>query len=242
LVIIRDITASRVRERQKDDLVSMAAHELRSPLSTLRGYAQLVEHDASAAGVPRLATAAGKIMRQADRTTALVADLLDVSRIQSGHMELRLADARMLSVILDAVEQQHAVHPDRDIQVEDCYVDEVVHVDAQRLGQVLANLLDNAIKYSAETTPVRVRLFGSLTEIKVTVTDEGIGIPVAEQGHLFQSFYRTKSGVSHRSGLGVGLFISNQVVRQHGGHMWLRSAESRGSEFGFSLPVKHLPE
>jgi signal transduction histidine kinase len=242
LVIARDITANRARERQKDEFVSMATHELRSPISTLRGYAQIAESAAARAGAPEIATTATKIVRQSDRLTRLVTDLLDVSRIHSGHIELRASDVRIASMVSDAVEHQRAVHPDRAFVVDIRAAAKNIHADGSRLEQVMTNLLDNAVKYSPDGGDVSVCVSDAGDCVLISIRDQGIGIPAEEQDRLFQRFYRAKSGSSRFSGLGVGLYISYRIVREHGGRMWVESGDEGGSTFNFTLPIGKPPE
>jgi len=241
VVLVQNITDLRRQEREKAEFVSMATHELRSPLTTLRGYAQLAARNASRAGAPEMAVTASKILRQADKLNGLVADLMDLSRIQTGRMQLRNADLDMAQLVTDAAEQQRAAHPGRDITVEPADNPPMLQADDQRIEQVVANLLDNAIKYSPEGGEVRIRLRHDAHHVYVTVTDHGIGIPPEEQGHLFHRFSRGKSAARRFDGLGVGLYISDSIVRDHGGHMWLESVPDEGSTFGFALPIEPPP-
>jgi signal transduction histidine kinase len=239
VVIATDISNIHAREQLKDEFVSMATHELRTPISTLRGYAQLAELGATRAGEQDVAASAAKIVRQADRLTRLVEDLLDVSRIQTGRMQLSIGEMPIVKAACDAIEQQRAAHPDREIHFERVGSLESVQADAHRIEQVLTNLLDNALKYSPDGGPVHVRVVGAPTEVSFTVTDCGVGIPLDEQGQLFQQYYRAKSGANRFSGLGVGLYISYRIVSEHGGRMWVVSEAAGGSTFGFALPIDH---
>lgn len=237
VVVVHNITDLRQQEREKAEFVSMATHELRSPLTTLRGYAQLASRHAARANAPEMATTAAKILRQADKLSSLVADLMDLSRIQTGRMELRNADLDMVQLVTEAAEQQRAAHPGREIAVQAEGNPPTLNADDQRIQQVVANLLDNAIKYSPAGGEICLRLWQEHDEVCVSVTDHGIGIPLEEQGRLFHRFSRGKSAAQRFDGLGVGLFISDSIIRDHGGHMWVESMPGRGSTFGFALPA-----
>lgn len=238
LVIYRDVTVLRDRERQKDEFVSMATHELKSPISTVRGYAQMTQANADRLSPQEVAANAEKIVRQTDRLTHLVSDLLDVSRIHAGRMSLRTGPVQIGDLVREAVELQRTIHPDRVFMLDDKGGNNLLLGDAERLEQVFANLLDNAVKYSPDGGPVTVTVTGTDTEVEITVTDSGVGIPSDEQGQLFQRFYRVRSRAQRFSGLGVGLYISHTIVREHGGQMWMRSDDSHGSTFGVVLPTK----
>lgn len=240
VVVGRDVTSARVREAGKDAFIAMAAHELRAPLSTLRGYAQLARANARSAGLPAISATMDKTLRQVDHLNGLIGDLLDVSRMHLGRIDIqRAAIGNVEAFVHDVVEQHRAAAPTRTIEIVAAAALPALCADPRRLQQVLVNLLDNAIKYSPDDSPIRVVLAGAGDELQMSVHDQGIGIPAAEQEHIFQRFYRG-AGAPHRSsGLGVGLFIANQIVEAHGGTMWVRSAEGAGSAIGFTLPIAY---
>ncbi len=237
VVVVHNITELRAQEREKDEFVSIAAHELRSPIATLRGYAQLAALSATRPDAPDLAQAAAKILRQADRLNRMVSDLLDISRIQTGRLELVQADLDMPALVRNVAEQQRASHPTREIFFQIDGDPPVVRADDQRIQQVLVNLLDNALKYSPDGGDVRIRLWHEADGVCATVTDKGVGIPQHEQQMLFQRFYRGRTNAHRFSGLGVGLYISHRIIIDHGGRMWVESVAGQGSTFGFALPV-----
>jgi signal transduction histidine kinase len=138
--------------------------------------------------------------------------------------------------VREIVEQHRVAMPLRAIDVTAAPALPPLHADAQRLQQALVNLLDNAIKYSPEDRPIRLSLDRVGDSLRVSVHDQGIGIPAAEQDRIFQRFYRGSSAAHRTRGLGVGLYITSQIVEAHGGRMWLQSTEGEGSVFGFDLP------
>ena len=237
LVLARDVSAEHARDQERDAFISMAAHELRAPLSTLRGYAQLAQNNAIAAGVPSVATTIQKALKQADRLNRMIGELLDIARLHRAQIDLHYTVTDLEALLRDAVEQRRAADPARVITL--MLIDEVppLKVDAPRLQQVFANLLDNAIKYSPDGGPVEVALRRVQDTVEVCVSDHGIGIPQEEQELLFQQFYRGKNGAHRFSGLGVGLYISHQIIVQHGGELAVRSTSGEGSMFTCTLPV-----
>lgn len=238
LVIAQDVSAAQLRERERDAFISMAAHELRAPLSTLRGYAQLAQMHAESAGNITAAAALQKALRQADRLNRMITELLDIARLERGQIDLHCTPTDLGALLCEAVEHRRAAHPERTLTVTTCDPLPLLELDAPRLQQVFANLLDNAIKYSPDGGPVDVLLRKAGAFVEISVTDHGIGIPEEEQAQLFQQFYRGSSGARRANGLGVGLYISNQIALRHGGHLRVRSAHGEGSTFTCVLPLK----
>jgi signal transduction histidine kinase len=236
VVLARDITDDRARDAEKDASIAMAAHELRAPLSTMRGYTQLAQANALALGIPTISATLDKTIRQVDRLNRLIGDLLDTSRIQPGHLTLRYTVFDMVAFVREVVEQHQMVTPSRTIEVIAAELPSL-RADERRLQQAVVNLLDNALKYSPDDSPVRIVLDCDGDRLLVSVHDQGIGIPEAEQERIFQRFYRAPVAMHRASGLGVGLSITNQIIEAHGGRMWVRSTEGEGSEIGFSLPL-----
>lgn len=236
LVLLRDITRQHEEARQQDEFISMATHELRAPLSTLRGYVQLAQSTAARGRVGDVEAVLGKTLRQADRLNRLISELLMASHLQSGHVELHMATIDLGEVVRETVEQQRMVAPHRAILIEADDAPVPVRGDVARLEQVLSNLLDNAIKYSPDGGAIRVAVRATGPWVSVDVTDEGVGIPVVEQSRLFERFYRVRSSAGRFSGLGVGLYISNRIVEEHAGRMSVHSVPGQGSTFGFALP------
>ena len=238
LVLLRDITRQHEEARQQHEFISMATHELRAPLSTLRGYVQLAQSTAARGRAGDVEAVLGKTLRQADRLNRLIGELLIASHLQSGHVELQMTAVDLVAVVHDAVEQQRMVAPHRTVLLEAPDGPLTVRGDAARLEQVLSNLLDNAIKYSPDGGTIRVAAQAIGQWASVAVTDEGVGIPAAEQGRLFERFYRVRSSAGRFSGLGVGLYISNRIVEEHDGRMSVQSLPGQGSTFAFVLPCR----
>jgi signal transduction histidine kinase len=174
----------------------------------------------------------------------MIGDLLDVSRIQANKLELVMGPCNLLSIVSDAVEDQHYSYPGRVINllVPQQYQRLLVYGDRDRLGQVIHNYLTNALKYSAEDKPVVVRIEVNETarKARVSVTDEGPGLDLEEQKHVWERFYRVK-GIAVQSGsgpgLGLGLHISQTIIRARQGTPGLDSMPGKGSTFWFELPL-----
>ncbi len=231
--VLRDVSDVRRLDEMRDEFLSTAAHEFKTPLAVIKAYAQLMSR--RDAGEQR---ALGVIQRQVDRLTRLLEDILESSRLRvdrrEGHPEqFDLADlARASADRLRAAAPAHALAVDAD---------EPVPVLAERdlIARVLANLLENAVRFSPEGGEVRVRVERVDGEARVSVADSGIGIPAERQDQVFRRFYRAHVGTEHDyGGLGLGLEASRAVVERHGGRMWFESTPGAGSTFHFGLPLR----
>jgi signal transduction histidine kinase len=233
--------------RARDEFLSIASHELRTPLTGIKGYAQILLRAQGRGQLndERLLRSLGTIDDAADRLAALVDDLLDVSRIRTGHLPLRLSTVDLVATLRgvtnryrDHLDDQHVLTmelPDEPIFVE---------ADVDRLEQVVTNLLSNAVKYSPSGGAVRVSLVGGDGGALVQVADSGIGLPVESLEAIFQPFGRAPNA-ARRSlpGMGLGLYICRTLIERHGGRIWATSGgEDTGTTFGFWLPrPEHVP-
>jgi len=238
------LETERARLAELLDRMSEAAHELRTPLTTISGSLQLIQRlAAQQQTTDRLVEAANLGLSQAQLLDVLVSDLADIARLQSGGMRLdrRAVDLKDLMEQTVAVAQSQAqgqllrfTHDDES---------PVVFVDPLRLQQVLLNLMNNAIRYAPGTKHIDIRLRQVEAEAEIEVEDGGVGIPAEEIENIFQRFYQVKSnGEAHPRGLGLGLFIAQEIVRAHSGSLSVRSAPGHGSTFRIRLPVYRVSE
>ncbi|MGZ3601141.1 MAG: ATP-binding protein [Ktedonobacterales bacterium] len=236
--VIEDISARKELEHQKNEFLGVVSHELKTPLTTLKMLAQLTRRRMERMGVLDVDHGA-RMERAVARMERLVNDLLDVSRIESGRLALHVEHCDLAEVCRTAAAEQMDVS-EREIVLllPEGYIQ--VNADADRISQVLANLLSNALKYSACDRPVTLSLHRERREVVISVHDEGAGIPEDLLPHLFDRFYRVP-GVQVQSGsgvgLGLGLYISKEIVEQHGGRIWAKGSIGSGSTFSFSLPL-----
>ncbi|HEX6797127.1 MAG TPA: PAS domain-containing sensor histidine kinase [Ktedonobacterales bacterium] len=246
--------------RQRDEFLSVASHELRTPLTSVKANAQVAERtvrrllatsavDGKRAGeqgttavFERLHEQLVRADRQATLLARLVDDLVDVSRIHADRLELRRAPCDLVAIAREAVAEQRQVQPQRRIALELPRGGEPVplEADAARIGQVLINLLTNALKYSPPESPVAVTVSVNDGQARVSVRDEGPGLSAEQRERLGERFYRVP-GIEVQSGsgvgLGIGLFISKTIVERHGGTLGVESAPGAGSTFWFELPL-----
>jgi signal transduction histidine kinase len=240
VAVFRDIAALKEASRLKDEFVSVVSHELRSPLTPIRGFVQLVAKDLAREGgheplVGRLSSIAGHV----DRMTRLVDDLLDVSRLKSGSLEIRPGATDLSELCADVIRDRAAsVTTHRFVYREP---NELVigDWDADRLYQVIDNLVGNAVKYSPPGGTVTLSAGvdardGSAT---VTVADDGPGIAASDRERIFSAFYRTSdAAASQIAGLGLGLYICHELVAAHGGSIEVGDADGGGAAFTVRLP------
>ena len=227
--------------RARDEFLSIASHELRTPLTGIKGYAQILLRAQSRGQLDddRLLRSLATIDDAADRLAALVDDLLDVSRIRTGHLPLRLATIDLAATLREVTDRyRDHLDDEHDLVMELPDGPIPVEVDVDRLEQVVTNLLSNAVKYSPSGGPVRLSLVGGDGGALVQVTDSGIGLPKESLEAIFQPFGRAPNA-TRRSlpGMGLGLYICRTLVERHGGRIWATSGgENSGTTFGFWLP------
>ncbi|WP_437825260.1 ATP-binding protein [Sorangium sp. So ce1153] len=240
VIVIRDITERSIRKLQ-DRFMAMASHELRTPLVPLRGYLDMLVSLLPADGDPRLQRFASLARGQTERLDRLVGDLVSATRIQSGKFELKLANVELAPLVAHAAESAQAFAPTPKIHLDLPSVAKdrmVVKGDPARLEQVLMNLLSNAFRHADGTPRIDLRLRHAGGAAEIDVEDEGPGIPAADLPHVFSSFYQIERPRDASSGgMGLGLFICREIVKAHGGQIFVRSAEGKGATFTIRLPL-----
>lgn len=240
VAVFRDIAELKEASRLKDEFVSVVSHELRSPLTPIRGFVQLVAKDLTREGgheshVNRLNSIAGHV----DRMTRLVDDLLDVSRLKSGSLEIRNAPTDLLELCREVVRDRSTTSPGCRVILEATGQSIVGDWDSDRLYQVIDNLVGNAAKYSPPdgTITLRVGEEARSGEAVFSVSDEGPGIHGEDRERVFSAFYRTRDAASSQiAGLGLGLFICHELVVAHGGVIEVGESQSGGAAFTVRLP------
>ncbi|MFD2163414.1 CHASE3 domain-containing protein [Paradesertivirga mongoliensis] len=224
---------------KKDDFIGIAAHELKTPLTSIKAYLQFIgrakleNNDAN-----KIYPFITKANNQVNRLTEIIKDLLDVARINENQLGLKLDNFSMRMAVLEASEEifnsikTHQLFLEGDPDI-------VVQADKFRIEQVLINLISNAIKYSPNSDRIIVDIKPEQDLVKVSVTDFGIGIPKDNLQYIFQRYFRVEVTSQNYSGMGLGLYISKGIIKRHGGDMGVNSREGEGSTFWFTLPLKH---
>lgn len=235
--IILDITERKRLEQRKDEFIGIASHELKTPLTSIKGYVQILERIIEEMGDEKAKRLVSRTNTYINRLNSLIADLLDVSKIQSGKLEFDISTFDIHGLVKDAIESMEPTSNHHKIIFEESIHQDIVG-DRHRLEQVVINLLSNAIKYSPDSDKVLVRISKDDKNVVIAVTDFGVGIALKNQTKLFQRFYRVESISRDFSGLGIGLYISSEIVNRHNGKIWVQSEENKGSTFYFSLPIE----
>ncbi|HLZ70267.1 MAG TPA: ATP-binding protein [Dehalococcoidia bacterium] len=235
IMVFQDITSLREMDRLRDEFLSIAGHELRTPITSIRGLAQLLERRYAQLEPEHIAAALAGITEQTAQMALLVDDLLDVSRIRSGRLSLTMQPCDLSVLLRGAVA---LLAPQREGEIR-LHLPESLQTngDGARLQQVFNNLLDNAAKYSDARAPIDVTLLRHDGWATVAVRDRGIGIPAEAQQHLFERFYRAENAAQYAGGLGLGLYICREIVERHGGTIAVASTPGDGSLFTVRLPI-----
>lgn len=254
VAVLNDITSSKQIEKLKDEFVSVVSHELRTPLTAIKGYTQhLIRRIDRRLREKRQAVAPNALQKeppenydlrslqiiqsQSEQLERLVNDLLDLSRAQWGEMNLQYSSFYLADTLTERVQlaqvsaEEHTIT--LDIQVQDSRI----VADKLRVGQVIGNVLDNAIRFSPQGRQVTVALKERNNEYLVSITDQGIGVSPEYIDHIFERFYRVRNTASRQySGIGLGLFVARAIVEAHGGQIWVESNKGLGSTFSLTLP------
>lgn len=237
LLALEDITDRKQLELQKDDFIGVISHELKTPLTSIKLFSEVLEKHLEHSGDKRGSFLLSKVKNQIEKLTELMASFANVYKIQNGKLELNKQnfkiDELIGSVVADFqfITKSHAVERNGDSKV-------TVFADKERISQVLINLISNAIKYSPAADKVIVKSHRNGSDITISVEDFGIGIRKEDQGKIFDRFFRANSKKRTISGLGLGLYISSEIVKSHKGKLWVESAGRKGSTFKFSLPIR----
>ncbi|GEM_PF-1851235 len=237
VLTFHDVTEEQQAERLREEILATVSHELRTPLTSIKGYIQIFERRHMRAEPVASPHELRLVVEQVDRLMALVDDLLDVSYLPGRRVPLQRREIDLASLAQQRVAAASGA-TGRAIAL-DVRADLACGPwDAPKLGQVLDNLLTNAVKYSDPDSRISVELHSRSGLVELMVKDEGVGVAPEHLGHLFDAFYRVDSTTTRRtSGLGLGLYLCKRIIEQHGGHMHVQSIPGAGSVFGFSLPV-----
>jgi PAS domain S-box-containing protein len=241
IAFVLDITERKKLEQRKDEFIGIASHELKTPLTSIKGYTQILERIIHQMGDDKLKLYLKKTNTYIDRLNSLIADLLDVSKIQAGKLQMDFSTFDFDKLVDAGIETMQHTNMKHKI-VKEGEVHTRIYGDKHRLEQVFTNLLSNAIKYSPDADKVVVTVSKDKDRVKVAVKDFGVGIPKAKISKLFDRFYRVEETSKRFSGLGIGLYISCEIIKRHGGDMRVESDYGKGSTFYFTLPIKQKPE
>jgi len=220
---------------KKDEFIGLASHELKTPVTSINGYLQIIERDLPEED--RNKKFVTKARQQVGKLNALVADLLDVSKIQTGQLPLTYSSFNLVALLAEVTEIMQQNNAGYNISLHYKEDNIFIRADQQRIEQVIINLVSNAIKYSPGANQVIINAEVTGHKARVSVQDFGLGIAKDQQERIFSRFYRVENLATHISGLGIGLYISQEIITRHNGKLWVKSVPGEGSTFFFELPM-----
>jgi PAS domain S-box-containing protein len=236
VLILEDITAEREIAQKQRDFVAMIGHELRTPLTIIKGFARTALKTIASAPREQQAEILGTIDAKAVQLERLIQDLLNVSRIESREATLRVEETHVAALVQAVTEETIQPHPGREVAL-DVPADLRWPCDETKVGLVLRHLIDNALKFSDAPQPVEVHAFVEDDELRIDVVDRGKGLLSSDIPHIFERFRQLdSSSTREQGGTGVGLYLCAQLMRIHGGRIWVDSVWSKGSTFSVAIP------
>ena len=232
----RDISERKLLESQKEDFITIATHELKTPVTSIKGYAQVLQARFGRGGNLEAVAMLSKMNVQITKLTNLIGDLLDVAKVDEGILQFHKGSFDFNVLVTDIIGEMQMTTTKHHI-IKKLSSAKTISGDRDRVGQVITNLLSNAIRYSPHGKKIIVTTLANKKEVTLSVQDFGIGILKEKQEKVFERFFRAGDSEDTFAGLGLGLFISAEIVKRHGGRMWVDSIEGKGSKFCFTLPV-----
>lgn len=229
--------AIRQADVHKDEFIGFASHELKNPLAAMKGYAAILQMQAKKWKDKKTIYITERLEAQVNKATNLISDLFDITKMQAGKLVYNEGQFQIDELVKNIVADQIVTTKTHKIHLKG-RSDKTIYGDRQRIGQVLSNLITNAIKYSPQADKVEVKIKRERKEVVISIRDYGVGIEKSQQKKVFEQFFRgTTIDRSNIQGLGIGLFIASQIVKHHRGKLWLNSAIGKGSTFYLQLPV-----
>ncbi|MFI5451560.1 ATP-binding protein [Pedobacter sp. UC225_61] len=234
--LLEEIEFRKEAERKKDEFISIASHELKTPLTSVKGYVQLLERSVNKGDTDTVKKHLNKAQSQLEKLNSLIADLLDISKIESGKLKFNKQNFSIDGLLDNVIEVMTQSNPEFKIHKKGS-VNCEIYGDEMRIEQVIVNFLTNAIKYSPGTNEIQLTVNVENDELYVAVKDYGIGMLPEQLNHVFDKFYRVEETSQRFQGLGIGLYISAEIIKRHGGRIGVNSTYNEGSEFYFIMPT-----
>ena len=233
---VLDITAQKENEIRKNDFISMVSHELKTPLTSLKAHVQVLNRKARIHNDNHTSASLDKVELQIGKMSTMINSFLSVDRLESGQIHLEKSEFLLNDLILQQIEETRLIVSSHKLFFEPS-VPVKIYADFEKLGQVLTNLISNAVKYSPQGGIITITCGFRAGQAFVSVSDTGIGISKRDIGHLFDRFYRVEGKYTKQiSGFGIGLYLAAEIVRRHDGKIWVESEKGQGSTFYFSIP------
>ena len=234
ILILDGFTVIRKMEQSRENYLYAISHDLRTPLSVISAWAQFTER--SVKRPERVKESMSKINSAVWKMNYLIQDIVDSARIESGQLQLIPSRTSLLSFMATMIEEFRGAIETSRIRLS-IPEDLCIMADTKRLSRIMINLLNNALKYSPDHTIVTVEAYCQDDQAVISVIDHGTGIEPSEIGKLFQRYYRTESGRKNPNSVGLGLYITKELVQAHGGRIWVESTPGVGSKFSFTMPL-----
>lgn len=233
--IIMDITEQKEDEQRKNDFIGMVSHELKTPLTSLNGYLQMLLLKARKADDTFESGVLQKAEKQVKKMTRMVHSFLTVSRLTAGKIYLDAEEFNIESLVDEIVEESRVAHPDHQINFTACK-STLIYADRDKIGQVLTNFISNAVKYAPATKVIDVACVEEKSKIKISVSDYGPGLKPEDKTRLFERYYRVENNINKNiSGFGIGLYLCAEIITRHQGEIGVESVLGKGSTFYFTL-------
>lgn len=235
--VAMDITEQKLEEQRKNDFIGMVSHELKTPLTSLKAYVQMLLGKAKKQNDAFVTVSLEKVHIQINKMTSMINSFLNVSRLEAGKMDLNKQHFDLNKLVNEIIEETKLINHSHILNfIPDGYLP--VYADRDKIGQVISNLINNAIKYSPNNTEIEVRAEkAEACHARVSVKDQGIGIAPKDAEKLFERFYRIQNSRTQTiAGFGIGLYLCSEIIKRHEGKIWVESAAEKGSTFFFSLP------
>jgi len=237
--LLMDITERKLDDLRKNDFIGMVSHELKTPLTTLSAYVQMLQAKAQKSNDAFTGNALDKVSNQVKKMSTMINGFLNVSRLDSGKIILNKQDFPLNELLQEMVDEIKLTAPNYHINLLPSSV-LIVNADRDKIGSVISNLLSNAVKYSPKGEVIELQGKAENNSVIVSIRDEGMGIKPEHLDKLFNRFYRVETKhTQHIAGFGIGLYLSAEIINRHGGKIWADSTVGTGSTFYFSLPVEY---
>ena len=234
--LLEEIEFRKEAERKKDEFISIASHELKTPMTSIKGYIQLLERSVDKNDTQTVKVRLHKVQNQVEKLNLLVADLLDISKIESGKLKFNRKYFNFNKILDHIIEIMQQANPHvKFIRKGEIHTE--IFGDEMRIEQVIINYITNAIKYAPESNEVHITSELRGDEIYFSVRDFGIGIAKDHQLRIFDKFYRVEETSERFQGLGIGLYICQEIIERHQGSIGINSEPGEGSEFYFNIPL-----
>jgi two-component system sensor histidine kinase VicK len=235
--IVNDVTEQKEDEQRKNDFIGMVSHELKTPLTSLTAYLQMLQSKARKADDALTLNALDKSVIQVKKMATIINGFLNVSRLESGKIHIDKRSFNMAELMKEVEEESIATVASHQVVFAPVHETHVV-ADRDKIGQVINNFISNAVKYSPLGTTINIACVTVDNQAQVSVSDEGLGVKAEDQQKLFDRYYRVETNAAYIAGFGIGLYLCAEIVQRHDGKIWVESEPGKGSTFYFSIPLE----